>query len=220
MEYLDRIWRYKALIVAAIFFALGVGVLAYTLLSWFAPSLPQTPVETVVAEVGFDEPFDAEIAADLPGEQIAAMEDPNVIAYVSGAVRFPDVYLLPRGARVKDLVLAAGGLSDDADIERVNLAALVTDGEHVSIPWIGMELTAPTAVQVAPNAESGGLLDLNRATIAELDALPGIGMTLAERIVSSRESEGRFQSVDDLSRIEGLGPSVLAKIAPLVTIGQ
>lgn len=220
MEYLNRILRYKALIVAAIFFALGVGVLAYTLLSWFAPPLSHTPMETVATDASFDEPFDAEIAADLPEARIASVEDPNVIAYVSGAVRFPDVYLLPGGARVKDLVLAAGGLSDDADIERINLAALVTDGEHVSIPWIGMESVEPTVVQAAPNAESGGLVDLNRATIAELDALPGIGMTLAGRIVASRENEGPFQSVNDLSRVEGLGPSVLAKIAPLVTVGQ
>jgi len=217
MEALRGLTQHRALIVAAVVFAVGCGLLIQTVVSRLAP-----PVQPAVTSDAPDEAFDApyfdeavEHAADPPE---GTPEAADVIAYVSGAVRAPDVYRLPGGARVKDLVVAAGGLRDDADIERINLAAPVTDGAHISVPWIGMSDEGAADVGAQATDRGDGLLDLNRATAAELDALPGIGVTLAGRIVARREQGGPFQSVDDLRDVEGIGPSLLAKIAPLVTV--
>lgn len=218
MELLGELARRKALVAAAILFALGAGVLGQAILERVAlPTAPSPTASEFVVDEGFVEETGDQVAAERPVTPTAL---PFVVAYVSGAVRAPDVYRLPGGARVKDLVLAAGGFADDADIERINLAAPITDGQHVRIPWIGDEsaATETTPVERANGGNSGGLLNLNRATAAELDALPGIGSVLANRIVEWREREGPFQSVDDLGKVEGIGPALLAKLAPLVTV--
>jgi competence protein ComEA len=143
---------------------------------------------------------------------------PPVVVYVSGAVVVPDVYQLPAAARVKDLVLAAGGLSADADADRINLAARIADGEHVYVPRLGEESSA--APQSAASAGgAGGLVDINAAGAAELDSLPGIGPALAERIITHREENGPFESVEDLRQVKGIGAALFSQIAPLVTAG-
>mgnify|MGYP001026415096 CR=1 FL=1 len=218
MELLSELAQRKALIAAALLFALGAGVLGQTILEYVAPpAAPPVATTEFVVDEEFTEAADGRAAAERPVTPTAI---PFIVAYVSGAVRAPDVYRLPGGARIKDLVLAAGGFADDADIERINLAAPITDGQHVRVPWIG---DATAAAEITPaespkGGNSGGLLDLNRATVAELDALPGIGSVLANRIVEWREREGPFRSVDDLGKVEGIGPALLAKLAPLVTV--
>lgn len=214
MEALRGLAQHKALIVAAVVFAVGCGLLVQTVVSRLAPPA----VQSAVAHDAPDEAFDASYFDEAADPPEGTPEAADVIAYVSGAVRAPDVYRLPGGARVKDLVVAAGGLRDDADIERINLAAPVADGAHVSVPWIGMSDEVAAGAGTQATGAGDGLLDLNRATAAELDALPGIGATLAGRIVARREQGGPFQSVDDLRDVEGIGPSLLAKIAPLVTV--
>lgn len=220
MELFSELMQRKALIAAALLFALGTGVLGQTVLEHLAPQGAQ-PRPTEAATEFIDDTF-AEDSLDQEASERTATPTSVafIVAYVSGAVRAPDVYQLPVGARVKDLVLAAGGLSDDADIERINLAAPVADGQHVRVPWHG---DGTTGVEATPeersaSAGSGQLLDLNRATVAELDALPGIGNVLANRIVEWREREGPFQSVNDLGKVEGIGPALLAKLTPLVTV--
>jgi len=218
MELLSQLAQRKALVAAALLFALGAGVLGQTILEYMAPPIaPSVATTEFVVDEELTEETGGRTAAERPAIPTAI---PFIVAYVSGAVRAPDVYRLPGGARVKDLVLAAGGLSDDADIERINLAAPITDGQHVRVPWIGDATAAAetTPAESAKSGNSGGLLNLNRATVAELDALPGIGNVLANRIVEWREREGPFQSVDDLGKVEGIGPALLAKLAPLVTV--
>ncbi|MCS6937952.1 MAG: ComEA family DNA-binding protein [Roseiflexaceae bacterium] len=216
----NELMQRKALIVAAFLFALGAGLIGQTALERLTPQGTQPGLNEPTA--GFiDDTFAEDIADQDESERTATpTKVAFIVAYVSGAVRAPDVYQLPAGARVKDLVLAAGGLSDDADIERINLAAPISDGQHVRVPWIGDGATVAEATpdESGADAGSGGLLDLNRATAAELDALPGIGKVLANRIVEWREREGPFQSVDDLGKVEGIGPALLAKLAPLVTV--
>jgi competence protein ComEA len=220
VDLFNELMQRKALVVAALLFALGAGILGQAVLERLTPQGAQPgPAVAATAFIGdaFTEDIvDQEVSERTPTPTSVAF----IVAYVSGAVRAPDVYQLPTGARVKDLVLAAGGLSDDADIERINLAAPVTDGQHVRVPWIGdgTTVTAATSDESSAGASSGGLLDLNRATAAELDALPGIGKVLAGRIVEWREREGPFQSIDDLGKVEGIGPALLAKLAPLVTV--
>ena len=220
MELFSELMQRRALVAAALLFALGAGLIGQTALEHLAPQGAQ-PGPTEATTEFIDDTF-AEDSLDQEASERTATPTSAafIVAYVSGAVRAPDVYQLPVGARVKDLVLAAGGLSDDADIERINLAAPIADGQHVRVPWIGDTtiVAAATTGESGAGAGSGGLLDLNRATAAELDALPGIGKVLAGRIVEWREREGPFQSVDDLGKVEGIGPALLAKLATLVTV--
>lgn len=147
----------------------------------------------------------------------------TVIVYVSGAVRAPDVYRLPAEARVKDLVLAAGGFAEEADPDRINLAARLTDGQHVYIPRQGEAGAEPgesALDEPSGAAEQDELVDINTASVADLDALPGIGQSFAERIIEYRTENGPFQAIEDLQKVKGIGPALFAKIAPQVTVGN
>lgn len=159
----------------------------------------------------------------LPEDQSEADRDqPNdsIVVYVSGAVQRPDVYRLPVEARIKDLVLAAGGMSSAADAEQINLAEQLRDGQHIHIPRQGAAAPGDTAALPAPSNDAGGLVDLNRASAEELDALKGIGPALAQRIIEHRETNGPFESVEDLREVKGIGETLYNAIAPLVTVGQ
>lgn len=144
-------------------------------------------------------------------------ESAEVVVHVVGAVRRPGVYRLPKGARAEDAVAAAGGALGSADLSALNLARAVADGEQLAVPAKG---EAPAPGQEAPGgAKGGGKLDLNRATVEELDALPGIGPSTAAKIVQEREANGPYRSVDDLMRVPGIGPKKLDALKDLVTAG-
>lgn len=157
-----------------------------------------------------------------PPEPTTTVSARSVAVYITGAVARPEVYTLPHDARVKDVVLAAGGLTDDADSERINLAAHIEDAQHIHILRIG-ETAAPVASSGAgvdaSVSSTSNLVNLNTASAAELEDLDGIGQKLAERIITYRETEGPFESVDDLGNVTGIGPKLLNDLRPLVTVG-
>jgi competence protein ComEA len=136
-------------------------------------------------------------------------------------VRAPDVYRLPSEARLKDLVIAAGGLSAEADPEQINLAERLKDGQHIRIPRQGEAPPASTGAEDTASAtpEQGKLVNINTAGAAELDGLPGIGQSIADRIVEYRTTNGPFKAAEDLRNVKGIGPALFAKIAPLITVG-
>ena len=141
---------------------------------------------------------------------------PVVIVQAAGAVMQPGLYRLAPGSRVDDLVHAAGGLAPDADPDRVNLAALLTDGEKVYIPRVGEAVPADAAGAAASSAAQP--IDLNTASIAQLDTLPGIGPATAQAIIDYRSQHGRFRSVDDLLNVRGIGPAKLDELRSLVRV--
>ncbi|MFZ9629474.1 MAG: ComEA family DNA-binding protein [Ilumatobacteraceae bacterium] len=141
-----------------------------------------------------------------------------VTVHVAGAVVHPGVYSLRSGARAIDAVAAAGGLAADADADRINLASLLVDGQRVFVPRLGEDDPLPTATVGDGPAAPAGPLDLNVATAAELETLPGIGPTTAAAIVAYRDLHGPFSSVDDLADVAGIGPSKLEAIRGLVTV--
>jgi competence protein ComEA len=143
----------------------------------------------------------------------------TVVVYISGAVGAPDVYELPSDARIKDLVLAAGGLTADADREHINLAERLADSEHIHVPRQGEPLEDGAAADDTAGTAQTGLLDLNTASASDLDNLPGIGQSFAERIIEYRATNGPFTSVEDLQKVKGIGAALFAKIAPLVSVG-
>lgn len=144
-----------------------------------------------------------------------AQTSSTVVVSVVGLVAHPGLVTLPSGARVADAVEAAGGLLPEADPASVNLAAVVADGEQIAV---GVPGAAPAGGAGTSGAPSGGKLDLNTATAAELDSLPGIGPVLAERIVAYRTAEGPFQSADELDAVPGIGPAIAGELAELVTV--
>lgn len=133
-----------------------------------------------------------------------------VAVHVAGWVVSPGVVSLPPGALVADAVAAAGGLLPDAATESLNLAAPVSEGEQIVVP--GPRSASPgTAAQ-----DHGGLVSLNRASASDLETLPGVGPVLAERIVAFREENGRFETVEDLLEVPGIGEAKLASLRDLV----
>jgi competence protein ComEA len=137
-----------------------------------------------------------------------------VRVYVSGAVRHPDVYSLPQDSIVKDAMEAAGGATDEADLERINLALPVTDGQQVHVPRQGEDdpPVEPPSGQPAP----GGKVNLNTADSAALESLPGIGPALAQRIIDYRQAHGPFERIEDLMQVSGIGEATFEEVKDLI----
>ncbi|MEZ4671275.1 MAG: ComEA family DNA-binding protein [Anaerolineae bacterium] len=126
-----------------------------------------------------------------------------ITVYVTGAVNQPDQLLtLPPGSRVQDAIDAAGGLASGADVERVNLADRLHDGDQVHVFSIGQDVSLAT-----PSA--GLQVYINTATAEELDALPGVGPALAAAIIAYRDANGGFTTLEQLDEVEGVGPALL-----------
>jgi competence protein ComEA len=130
-----------------------------------------------------------------------------VVVDVTGQVRSPGVVRLAAGSRVLDALAAAGGSTPAADLAAINLARPLVDGEQVVVPTSGQSAGGPSAA-------TDGLLDLNAASVAELDQLPGVGPVLAGRIVEHRP----FRSVDELDEVPGVGPALLDRLRPKVRV--
>jgi competence protein ComEA len=135
---------------------------------------------------------------------------------VAGWVRHPGVYELPSGARVIDAIEAAGGPRRGAALEPLNLAAPLVDGTQILVPKRGQ--APPTGTASTAAGTPGGLINVNTASAAELEALPGIGEVLSQRIVDYRTEHGPFASVEDLLDVSGIGEAILADIRDLVTV--
>jgi competence protein ComEA len=139
----------------------------------------------------------------------------SVVVHAAGAVLRPGVYELRPGARVRDLLAAAGGPAADAEVDRLNLAAPLVDGSQVYVPRAGEAAPVPSS---GGGGAPAGPLDLNTATVEQLDELPGVGPATAQAIVSAREKLGGFRSVDDLLDVRGIGPAKLEALRDLVTV--
>jgi competence protein ComEA len=148
-----------------------------------------------------------------------------IAVHVIGAVPRPGLYEFAEGARLQNAIDAAGGLLASANVDSLNLAALLEDGQQLNIPY--KDGAAPTEAPAAldlpssqeptpdPNVE---LLDINTATLEELIALPGIGPSTAQKIIDYRTANGPFSTIDDLDKVSGIGPSTLDQIRALVTV--
>lgn len=191
---LSHLNRWVLVIVALLVAAVGLSV---TLLSWPdsepAATAPATPVEATEAE------------------------PKTIVVSVAGAVKEPGIVELAAGSRVADAIEAAGGLTDGADPGFLNLARVVADGDLVAVPDAAAS-AAPAPGDDSGGAGTGGLVNINVAGAAELDALKGIGPVLAERIIEYREANGSFQSLDELSEVSGIGSALLEQLRDQVTL--
>jgi len=143
----------------------------------------------------------------------------RLVVHVAGAVRRPGVYRFGDGARVGEAIARAGGSTRRADLDAVNLAAPLADGQQVLVPAV--VAPAPPSASAPPteaggNAVGGGKVHLSSATVEQLDELPGIGPVTAEKIVAWRTSHGPFRAVEDLDAIPGIGPARVEQLRDLV----
>ena len=150
-----------------------------------------------------------------------------VVVHVAGAVAAPGVVTLPAGSRVHDAIGAAGGGTSDSDLNRLNLALVIEDGQKIHVPRQG-EAMPPVSVPAGASGAAGGAgggpgsggakVNLNTAGAAEFDTLPKVGPVLAQRIVDWRAAHGPFKSVEELDAVDGVGPKMLEALLPLVTV--
>ena len=158
-----------------------------------------------------------ELNSERTAAPVAAAPQSELVLYITGAVRRPGVYRLPPESRLFRLVEVAGGLTVSADAAAVNLAAVLSDGVHIHVPEKGE--SAGTYGGVTYGGASGKLIDINRASAEELTSLKGIGPVLAGNIVEYRTKNGRFNSIDDLLHVKGIGRRKLEDLRNHVTIG-
>ena len=175
------------------------------------------PSELFVGAVSSPVPRTATGAVPTDGATAAA----PVVVDVVGKVRRPGLVRLPAGSRVADAIAAAGGPTDRAVLPRINLARLLADGEQVVVPDADDPVpSAPPALAATPGVTgpAAGPLDLNSATAADLDGLPGVGPVIAGRIVAWRAEHQRFTRVDELAEVAGIGDRMLERLRPLVRV--
>lgn len=153
------------------------------------------------------------VTVSKPRSSLAGVvSKPSFYVHVVGQVKEPGVYSLEVGSRLFDAVVAAGGFLPDADQASVNLARPLTDGEQIAVLKIGAS-SSSTAVA---SGEAGQTVSLNRATQAELEALPGVGPALAGRIIDWRQANGGFKKKDDLLKVGGIGQKLFAGLSKLI----
>jgi competence protein ComEA len=163
-----------------------------------------------------------------PVELMPAPTKTPILVNVIGAVPRPGLYELPEGSRVHNAVDAAGGFLAEADTTAINLAAVLEDGQQLDIPYLDGAGTTPvpnttpgsTRVpgQITPSPVSDDLLNINTATVDQLDDLPGIGPTTAQNIVDYRTQHGPFQRIQDLMNVPGIGPATFDRLKDLITV--
>jgi competence protein ComEA len=155
----------------------------------------------------------------IPEAETTTTVAPSDVVYVAGAVTEPGVYTLPPLSRVTDAMSAAGGALATADLDVLNLAATVHDGERIYVPVVGEIVPAVLAGDAVADATiPAGPINVNTATADQLDVLPGVGPTTAAAIIAFREQHGPFQTVDQLGDVRGIGPAKLEALRGLVTV--
>ena len=194
-----------AALIAVVVLIAAVGVWRHAATREHSHTLAQSSSER--SESG-SAPVEAGPSPHVPASAGGKADD--VVVYVSGAVASPGVLTLPASSRVIDAITAAGGATPEADLESINLARVIVDGEQIRVGVVGE--SPPVASEAGTPA--GTCIRLATATEAELQTLPGIGPALATRIISYRATHPRLSSVEELDDVPGIGPSLIDRIRP------
>jgi competence protein ComEA len=163
------------------------------------------------------------------GEAIILQPAPTeapIAVHVIGAVPRPGLYEFSEGARVQDAIDAAGGLLATANANGLNLAALLEDGQQLDVPYGDGQVPEsgnnsfdlPSGTSDSPDNSDSELININTASLEELDSLPGIGPTTAQKIIDYREENGPFAVIEDIENVSGIGPSTFENIKDLITV--
>ena len=190
--------------------------------AWWVVRVPPVPVESGIAFTGTSLVRDQSSSSDA-GPVLSR----NIVVHVAGEVNKPGVYTLPNSARMIDAVTAAGGATVRADLEVINLATPLMDSSQIYVPAKGAA-ERPVFARPQPGmngvqstqspSDSGGVVNINRASVTELDALPGVGPSTAQAIVDYRTTNGPFGSPEDLLNVKGIGPAKFEAMRKLVGV--
>lgn len=196
------------LAVVAVLVAVGLAVTSW----WIVRGDPEQVEAPSVDPVGVASPL-----AEVSPVAASASPTATVTVDVAGKVRDPGIVVLDAGARVVDALEAAGGAKPGVDLSSLNLARLLVDGEQVVV---GVAAPGGVAAAVEPSAgvPGGPLVNLNTASLTELETLPEVGPVTAQAIVTWRDENGGFTSVDELLEVSGIGDATLEQVAPYVTV--
>lgn len=157
--------------------------------------------------------------------------DDIVIIHITGSVKNPGIVKLKEGSRIEDAIESAGGLTENADITKVNLAYVVEDGTKIKIPSASEEDIGDEDIidsksgdniiieeNAVPSNNSSQTININKATEKEFETLPGIGPSLASKIIEYRNQNGKFESIEDIKNVNGIGDNKYEKIKDLITV--
>ncbi|MBR4670523.1 MAG: helix-hairpin-helix domain-containing protein [Butyrivibrio sp.] len=185
--------------------------------------------ESAMENASSDPVDQSEYESDMGSAVIEASEPEDIIVYVCGAVNDPGVYTLSSNSRADDAVTTAGGFSEEADINYVNLAAPISDGSKLFIPTkeevqsSGGSIKEPSIGEggqddLYPNSSSNdGLININTASKEELKTLPGVGDVTADKIIDYRQKNGEFKSIEDIKKVSGIKDKLFSKIKEKIT---
>lgn len=183
---------------------------------------PRPPTESALPYVASTArpPNSVVAATTLSPPATAGAVSADLVVHVAGSVVHPGVVRVAAGSRVVDAVAAAGGALPEADGDAINLAASLHDGARVYVPRVGEQvpIVAEPSGAIVVAAPTAGPVDLNAASVEQLDALPGVGPSTAAAIVAYRDQHGPFQSVDELTEVRGIGPAKLETLRSRVTV--
>lgn len=171
-----------------------------------------------------------------PVQLAAPPTPPALVVYIVGAVAQPGVYNLPAGSRVQDAIQAAGGLSAQANSQGINLAAPLRDGIQLTVPEVGTQVVQTDGQPDTPVSDENSKLpsrsqsltlptptirfpiNINTASLEELDQLPGVGLVIAQRIIDYREANGPFPTKEAIMEVKGIGETIFERIKDLITV--
>ena len=202
--------------------SVAVAVAVVAVGAWWVVRVPPAPVESTISFTATSLAGDE--SASSPAEANSSL---GIVVHVAGEVNNPGVYTLSNSARMIDAVLAAGGATARADLEVINLATPLMDSSQIFVPAKGVAERPVFArpqpgmngVQSTQNSsDSGGVVNINRASVTELDALPGVGPSTAQAIVDYRTTNGPFSSPEDLLNVKGIGPAKFEAMRKLVRV--
>lgn len=159
-----------------------------------------------------------EILDTTPGEIIP--KEKNIKIHISGQTNYNGIIELPEGSRIDDAIKKAGGITKEADINRINLAYELSDGQKIYIPKIDEEeyeefVTENSGLE---NEEKNEKININKATQTELETLPGVGPSLALKIIKYREQNGKFSNIEQLKNVSGVGESKYEELKDLIKV--
>lgn len=216
----DRIkWFGVSRLIGSVVSVVFVGVAGWWLVR-VPPPPPEVNLSFASTTVAASSPAANDGGANIGGATVATPQ--TITVHVAGAVNNPGVYRLRYGLRINDAVVAAGGATTTANLDAINLATVLNEGEQIYVPKRGEK---PHTITGRPQvgggatggASNGGALstiNINLASVVELEQLPGVGPATAKAIVAYREKNGAFQRVEDLLKVRGIGPAKLSEILP------
>ena len=154
----------------------------------------------------------------VKGAKITEEKTSEIIVYISGAVNKPGVFKMLNNARVIDLVTMAGGLAPEADVSKINMAQPIKDGMHINVVARPVLVGGGDVLASASKVKGNTKISINTADKSELDALPGVGPSLADRIMEYRQTNGSFSDINELKKVPGVSQSKFDKIKDKITL--